>query len=304
MRIASLLPALTELVAYLGHEHDLVGVSHECDVPTSVSRLPRLTHSRIDSDASSAIIDTLVAQRADGLYELDRVQLAAVAPDLILTQAQCDVCAVSEASVRDAAATLPGAPRVLSVNPTCLADVRRMFMEVGSSLGDDAVSRAHTWICDLDESAAALRSATSDRTRPRVMLLEWLDPPFSAGHWNPELIELAGGREVLGKPGARSERHSWSEVAAAAPEVVIVAPCGFTLDRTERELATLTARPEWASLPAVRAGRVVVADGNAYFSRPGPRLLESLAIAAQAIWPGLERLQAVSGLPGWRVLSA
>lgn len=281
MRIVSLLPALSDWVIFLGHEADLVGVSHECDWRTEELHLPRLTRSRIDPSRASAEIHAQVAAAEDALFELDEARLAELKPDLILTQAQCDVCAVNERTVRRVAAGLPGPPRVLSVNPTTLADVFAMAADLSAILGESAESRRLAWRREFQATCEDFRALPAER--PRVALLEWLDPPFSSGHWNPELIELAGGREVLGRAGSRSRALGWGEVVAAQPEVVIVAPCGQDLERAEADLAGLADHPDWAKL-SQSARRVVAVDGNSYFARPGPRLLESLKIAGAAIF--------------------
>jgi len=284
MRIVSLLPSLTELVCALGRGDELVGVTHECDYPPGVEFLPHLTRSRIAAAATGAEIDRAVSEQGGSLYDLDAEGLAELRPGLILTQEQCDVCAVNEATVRRSAATLPGPPRVESVNPTDLAGVFAMFQDVAAIL--DAEPEAHALRSGFDDLAETILSRVGDRPRARVLLLEWLDPPFSSGHWNPELIALAGGLEVLARAGERSRRLGWGEVVASEPDVVLLSPCGFGLDRAEAELPALLARPEWRSLEAARAGRVALVDGSAFFSRPGPRLRESLAIAAAAIHPG------------------
>jgi iron complex transport system substrate-binding protein len=298
MRIVSLLPSLTELVCALGHADDLVGVTHECDFPIGVDRLPHLTRSRIPTSASSGSIDALVSAEGGSLYDLDASLLASLRPDLILTQAQCDVCAVNERRVREVAAALPGSPHVESVNPTCLADVHAMFRRVAYLLG--APTEAERIVTAFEASAAEIARRHAGRPALRVALLEWFDPPFAAGHWNPELIALAGGREVIGRAGAPSRRLTWDEVSQADPEVILLSPCGFTLERTEAELHDLAARPEWALLAAVRAGRVALVDGSAYFSRPGPRLEASLRIAAAAIDPDLCGVLAPA--EGWKPL--
>ncbi len=288
MRIVSLLPALTELVCALGHEHELVGVTHECDYPPAVQSLPFLTTSRIASDVPSSEIDALVSSQQDGLYDLDEEILAGLAPDLILTQEQCDVCAVNEETVREAATRLPCAPGVASFNPQNLEDVFAMFRRVGELL--DCRSEAGSIIAGFKLTVGEIarrRKASGERDMPprRVLLLEWLDPPFTCGHWNPEIVERAGGLEVLGQTGIPSRRLTWKQVAASRPEVVIVAPCGFNLERTELELRAVEDRPEWRDLPAVRNGAVFIADGSALFSRPGPRLETSLRVAAAAMNP-------------------
>jgi iron complex transport system substrate-binding protein len=298
MRIVSLLPSLTELVCALGRGDELVGVTHECDFPTGVESLPHLTHSHIPSSISSAAIDSLVSEQGGQLYELDGELLAKLRPDLILTQAQCDVCAVNEQSVRRTAAALPGHPHVESVNPTNLAGIHAMFRRVGELV--DRRDAAENLIAQFAETSAAIAARRKAKPVARVLHLEWFDPPFISGHWNPELIALAGGEDVLGRAGEPSRRANWAEIVAAAPEVIVLAPCGFSVERTEEELPELERRLEWRNLPAVRNGRVTVADGSAYFSRPGPRLETSLRIAASAIDP--EACGDLAPRHGWRRL--
>jgi iron complex transport system substrate-binding protein len=307
MRIVSLLPSLTELVCKLGRTSDLIGVTHECDYPAEVKKLPHLTRSRIPAAASSAAIDSLVALEAGSLYELDEERLAELSPDLILTQEQCDVCAVNEATVRRAARCLKNHAAVESVNPTNLAGVYSMFRRVGGLIG--AADSADRLVKQFDETAAEIKrrqsaqaGAPSTNARPRVLLLEWLDPPYCSGHWNPEIIEKAGGVEVLGKAGMKSRRVTWDEVASSLPDVIIVSPCGFDLDRTSAELHALDARSEWTNLAPVKAGRVAAVDGSAYFSRPGPRLEASLRIAAAIIDPERCAQLAPREEFGWRTL--
>lgn len=300
MRIVSLLPSLTELVCALGRGDELVGVTHECDFPAGVERLPHLTRSRLAATASSAAIDAAVAEQGGSLYDLDGDALARLRPDLILTQEQCDVCAVNEATVRRVAAGLPGAPRVESVNPTCLADLDSMFRRIGDLL--EARAAAEGLIARFAATAGEIARRREGRPLRRVVVLEWFDPPFSAGHWNPEIVALAGGVEVLGAAGGRSRRLAWEEVAAADPERIILSPCGFTLERTAAELDALVRRPEWSGLAAVRRGGVALVDGSAYFSRPGPRLEASLRIAAAAIDP--ETCRDLAPDSGWRLLPA
>ena len=283
MRIVSLLPSLTELVCALGHQADLVGVTHECDFPPGVERLPHLTRSRIPTDATSAEIDSAVSAERGSLYELDDALVAALRPDLILTQSQCDVCAVNEAAVRRCASALPGSPRVESVEPIDWPGVATMFARVGALLGDRAAGEAIAR--GVEEDAASIRELRGAAPPVRVELLEWLDPPFVSGHWICDLLAMAGGTVVLGRSGQASRRATWAEIAEADPEALILSPCGFSLARAEQELPLLVARPGWGSLSAARLGRVAVVDGNQFFSRPGPRLRDSLRIAAATIDP-------------------
>lgn len=298
MRIVSLLPSLTELVFALGRGDSLVGVTHECDWPPEASSLPRLTASRIPARADAAAIDAAVVEHGGSLYDLDESLLEALDPELVLTQSQCEACAVDERVVRSAAARLDRTVAVEGVNPTDLAGIYAMFRRVGDLL--DARDRAEDLILRFEAMALRILERRSPEATRRVVLLEWTDPPFDSGHWNPELVALAGGVEVLGRPGRPARRLSWRQVVAARPEVLIVAPCGFDLERTEAELPALRRLPGWSELPAVRRGLVTLVDGSAYFARPGPRLVESLAIAAAAIDP--DRCTELAPTGGWRRL--
>jgi iron complex transport system substrate-binding protein len=292
MRIVSLLPSATEIVCALGLEDQLVGVTHECDYPDTVRRLPKVTTTLIPTAATSREIDTLVRERLQhqhALYSLDLPTFERLAPDLIVTQALCDVCAVAEAEVAEAACRLPGRPRVVNLEPTNLGEVFDSLLTVGRAAGIE--SQAERVVDELCHRTDAVMKR-SDRLphRPRVLLLEWLDPPFSCGHWSPELVFLAGGDEVIADAGDRSRTLTWREVAGTQPEVVVIACCGFTVERTLEDLPALRAIPEWRELSAVQEGRVFVVDGSAYFSRPGPRLVDSLEILAHALHPEVHKL--------------
>jgi iron complex transport system substrate-binding protein len=296
MRIVSLLPSLTELVCFLGRRCDLAGVTHECDYPAGIEDLPHLTRSRIPSAASSAEIDRLVSEQGGSLYDLDAELLGELRPDLILTQAQCDVCAVNEKRVIEVARSLPGDPHVETVNPLDLDGVMAMFLRVGELIG--ASEQARELVAQFDSAGETLRERRENRPPVKVALVEWLDPLFNAGHWNPILIAQAGGTDVLGTPGQDSRRVSFEMLQAAQPEALLIAPCGFSLDRVEAEWEAVGRRPEWQSLGAVQSGRVILADGSAYFSRPGPRLLESLGIAAVVVDP--EKNGDLAPRGGWK----
>jgi iron complex transport system substrate-binding protein len=297
MRIVSLLPSATEIVCRLGLEGQLVGVTHECDWPVGVRRLPKVTRSLIPREATSREIDVLVRERLRterALYTLDMAALAELRPDLMVTQALCDVCAVAEAEVRAAACALPGAPQVVNLEPACLADLFECLRLVGAAA--DCEERAEREIAKLAGRVAAVAERTERiAVRPRVVVLEWIDPPFSSGHWTPELVRLAGGREVVSTAGERSRAMDWREVVAAQPEVLVIACCGFDVSRTLADLPILRGYSGWNKLPCVRTGRVYVVDGSAYFSRPGPRLVDSLEILAHALAPDVHPLPA--GLP-------
>ncbi|GAA4473060.1 cobalamin-binding protein [Novipirellula rosea] len=300
MRIISLLPSATEIVCGLGLRDQLVGVTHECDYPADVSELPKVTRTLIPHDASSGEIDSLVRERLKtekALYSLDMPVVERLRPDLIVTQALCDVCAVAESEVRSAACSLPGTPRVINLEPTSFADVMQCIRQVGEAA--ECRPRAERYIADLQQRVDAVAVRTeSIQSRPSVMLLEWIDPPFCAGHWSPELVAIAGGREAIGIEGERSVTTAWEKIVAANPEVLMIACCGFDIERTMQDVPILKSYPGWESLSCVKNDRVYVVDGSAYFSRPGPRLVDSLEILAHALHDSVHPLP--SGLPAAR----
>lgn len=287
-RIVSLLPSATEILCALGLRERLVGVSHECDHPAAVRGLPVLTATKVDAHASSQEIDRQVrALVGQGLsvYRIDEALLRALAPDLIVTQDVCEVCAVSFAEVQAATCALLGADvTVCSLSPRTMTDVLADVVRVAEAAG--VAERGHALTAALAGRLARLASLTADRPRPTVVFLEWLDPPMVAGHWTPELLRLAGGAPILGHDGAPTGAVEWSTIVDADPEVLILGPCGFPVAQTMAELASLAARPGFWGLRAVRGGRVHVVDGNQYFNRPGPRLVDSAEIAASIIHPG------------------
>ncbi|MEM0913458.1 MAG: cobalamin-binding protein [Planctomycetota bacterium] len=304
MRIVTLLPSATEIVCALGLEDQLVGVTHECDFPPSVRALPRVTRTLIPDDAASRDIDALVRERLKterALYTLDLPMLEKLRPDLIVTQALCDVCAVAEAEVTSAACSLPGRPEVINLEPMRLGDVFDCLRLVGDAAG--VPDRARQAVAELQARVAAVeqRSRHIDE-RPRVVLLEWIDPPFCAGHWSPELIRLAGGRELVGREAQVSHTIAWEDVVQADPEVLAIACCGFDTERTRQDLPILAGYPGFRDLACVRQGRVYLIDGNAYFNRPGPRLVDSLEILAHALHPETHPLP--TGLPAAERLDA
>ena len=287
MRIVSLLPSATEIICSLGAGSSLVGVSHECDYPAEVRGLPAVTRPKIRTDAVSAVIDQSVralVARGLSVYEIDVERLAALAPDVIVTQEQCEVCAVSYREVEAAARqVLDPAVTIVSLAPTVLADVWRDISRVAAALGREA--QGSELVTAAADRLAALGRTTSGLARPVVACIEWLDPLMIAGNWIPELVALAGGSYPFAPPGAMSARTAWSALLAARPEVVVLMPCGFTIVQTRRELPAVTARAEWRALSAVRAARASVVDGNSYFNRPGPRIVESAEILAGLIHP-------------------
>ena len=290
MRVVSLLPSATEIVCALGLEDCLVGVTHECDYPPSVQRLPKVTRTLIPVDATSSEIDQLVSERfksVRALYSLDVEILKEIQPDVIVTQSLCEVCAVAPNEVQAAIGQLPGHPRVVTLEPQSLEGLFEAIQQLASVVGVPANEMVRGLRARVDAVVAQAATVTA---HPRVALLEWLDPPFSSGHWSPELVRLAGGVEGLGKEGQPSRRLRWDEVAVWQPEVIVIACCGFTVERALRDAARVRLISEWQVLPAVRSGRVYVADGSQYFNRPGPRLVDSLELLAHALDPALHPL--------------
>jgi iron complex transport system substrate-binding protein len=293
MRIVSLVPAATEMLFALDLGDEVVGVTHECDFPPEVRDLPKVTRTMLASDLSPAEIDAAVKERTlagESIYKLDADELADLQPDLIVTQALCQVCAVSAEEVRAIAEELDSQPMVISLDPhtigEVLGDARTLAQATGRK--DEAV--------DLIREAAAridrIRLATRDVRRPRVVALEWLDPPFAAGHWTPQLISYAGGEDVLGFAGERSEEQSWEALVAVHPDIVIVMPCGYDAEIAHRE-----AEMHRDELAAIGAGEVVAVDAAAYFSRPGPRLIEGLETLAHIIHPEVFEVAPTPVLP-------
>lgn len=281
-RIASLVPHATELLFALGLGGQVVAVTHECDYPPAAAELPKLTRDVLPADLSSAEIDAAVRERTaagEAIYELDELALAEAAPDLILTQALCPVCAVSYEDVRAVAERLRSRPEVIALDPHTL----------GETLGDIRTVAEATGIRDrgveLVRQAAdridAVKLAVRGERRPRVVALEWLDPVFVAGHWTPQMIDLAGGEDLLGLAGESSQQLGWNVLAAAAPEIVLVMPCGYDAERAAEE-----ARRYARQLATLGAERIVAVDAAACFSRPGPRLIEGLELLAHVFHPG------------------
>lgn len=287
-RIVSLLPSTTEIACALGCEAQLVGRSHECDHPPGVARLPVLTQPKLDTRAASRAIDERVeALVRDGLsvYRVDADRLRALAPDVILTQDHCEVCAASREDVEAALTRWLGTrPRVLSLDPRTLGDVFASLLRVADALG--VAERGRTLAADLADTLTGHAERAQARPgRPSVACLEWIDPPMGAGNWMPELVTLAGGRNLFGTLGAHSPWLEWTALRDADPDVLVVLPCGFGLARTRSEISALSDREGFASLRAVREGRVFLADGHRFFNRPGPRLVESLRILCELLHP-------------------
>jgi iron complex transport system substrate-binding protein len=287
-RIVSLLPSTTEIACALGFRDALVGRSHECDHPAGVESLPALTEPKLDPSAPSREIDDRVkALVSEGLsvYRVDADRLRELAPDVILTQDHCEVCAASLDDVEQALADWTGArPRVLSLEPTTLGDVFASFLRVASELGRP--ERGVALGADLAGRLSALAERAQARPeRPSVACIEWIDPLMAAGNWMPELVTLAGGRPLFGALGEHSPWLDWETLHVADPDVIAVLPCGFDLARTRAEIGPLLAQPGFDTLRAVREERVFLADGHQFFNRPGPRLVESLEILCELLHP-------------------
>lgn len=288
VRIATLLPSATEIVSALGLGEQLVGVSHSCSFPASVSGLPRLTSTRVPYQADSETIDTFVRTHLEGneaLYDLDLKKLADARPDVVISQALCDVCAVATGDVTDAICSLPGAPELIDLTPNTLDDVLDDIRRVGLAL--DAGCNAETLLDELEarRDAVSRRAAgIAEQDRHRVAFLEWLMPPFNGGHWNPELVTLAGAVDLLGAAGRPSSTLEWQQVVDADPDVLFIAGCGFPVERMMLDIEQVADGRPWRNLRAVGDGRVFVADGD-FYSCPGPRLLDGLEIMAHALYP-------------------
>jgi iron complex transport system substrate-binding protein len=291
MKIVSLLPSATEIVYALDLDDDLVGVSCDCDYPLDVSTKPVVSHSTmVTADNTPADIDREVrasVSASEPLYRLDRELVRTLQPDLILAQDLCRVCAVPSGHVTEALATIGCSSEVLSLDPHGLFDVLDDIGRVGRATG--AEMSGDQLMHSLRSRIEMVREATASLDPVSVLALEWADPPFTGGHWIPEMVSLAGGRELLGVAGAPSRSCTWTEIAEADPEVVVFMPCGFGLDEAVEQASALFDVPEFEALSAARNERVLAVDGSSYFSRPGPRLVDGLEILAWALHPDLFR---------------
>jgi iron complex transport system substrate-binding protein len=293
MRILSLIASATEIVCALGFEPFLVGRSHECDYPPSVSQLPICTRPRFDVSGSSREIDQRVKSLLHksllddtlSVYEVFGEEIRRLQPTHIVTQTQCEVCAVSLKDVERAVAGLTGsAVSIISLQPNSLADVWEDMCRVASGLG--STEAGVRLVASLQRRLEEIEShARPLQARPSLAGIEWADPLMAFGNWTPELVQMAGGRSLFGIPGRHSPPIRFEELAAADPDVILIAPCGFSIDRAREDLPILESQPGWSDLQAVRNGRVYIADGNQYFNRPGPRLVETLEILAEILHP-------------------
>lgn len=290
MRICSFLPGATEIIAALGLADQLVGISHECDYPPEVRHKPVMVRARIDADRStSADIDRQVhtaRENREDLYVLDEALLTELRPDLVICQDLCDVCAITPTSLQSVLQRLAQPVHLLSLNPGTLEGMLNDIERIGAAV--DKTVQAREYVVSLRKRLATIQERVAAvEGNPGVVCLEWLDPLYVAGHWVPEMIALAGGRDVLGKPGEPSRRMTWQELTGAMPDILLLTPCGFPVERTMRELPSLFARPESTRLAAVQTGEVYILDASAYMSRPGPRLIDGVELLASIFHPAL-----------------
>lgn len=283
MRIASLVPSATEMLFALGLGDSVVAVTHECDFPAQARALPHLTRTVLGEGLSAREIDTAVKTTVGegrALYELDEKRLAELAPDLIVTQAICDVCAVSYEDVLEVAARLPSRPRVLQQDPSTLGEMLEDVIRLGEATGLE--SEAHLVRSELEGRLASVRAAVSGARAPRVIALEWLDPPFVGGHWIPEMISIAGGEDVAGPPGLKSPEVAWGALSGLGPDVVIAMPCGWYVSESHDQ-----AIEHWDWIAKLGARRVYAVDAASTFSRPGPRLVDGVELLGHVLHPDL-----------------
>ena len=286
----TLLASATEIVCALGYEDALVARSHECDYPASVAKLPVCTESKIDTRKTSRDIDNQVksiVEQGLSVYRVDGDLLQQLQPDVIVTQTQCEVCAVSPKDLELAVRDWTGAePRIVSLEPNGLADVWTDIQNVAEALG--APDRGNRLVADLQARMEGIEAPAGQADhRPSVACIEWIDPLMAAGNWMPELVGMAGGKNVFGEAGRHSPWMTWESLCQTNPDVILILPCGYNINESRRNMPVLTQRPEWSDLRAVTTGRVYIADGNQYFNRPGPRLAESLEILAELLHPEL-----------------
>jgi iron complex transport system substrate-binding protein len=289
MRICSLLPSATEILYALGLGDSVVGVTHECDFPPEAAKKPALIRPRVNPHAAAGEIDRQVSElvaRGESIYAVDAELLRSLEPDLIVTQDLCHVCAASPDDLATALTRLPKNPRVLTLTPHSLCDVWNDIRKAGDITQRRREARALA--ITLEQKVAAIEAkAAQARTRPRVLCLEWLDPYYVGGHWVPEMVAKAGGEDVLGRAGEPSFRVSAEQIAASDAEIIVVMPCGYSVKRTVAEYGAVKFSDGYMNLPADREGRVFAVDANSYFSRPGPRLAEGVALLAHLFHPDL-----------------
>lgn len=291
MRICTLLPSATEICFALGLSDSIYGVTHECDFPAEARSKRVVVRSRLPQTADSAEIDRLVTEfteRSESIYRVDAEALREIDPDLIITQDLCHVCAASPDDLAAALSSLHRIPKMLSLNPHTISDVMDDIRSIGAAT--EKTEAAEILVAEMNEQIACVQRAVQPYAteRPRVVCLEWLDPFYLGGHWVPEMIALAGGQDPLARVGEPSFRMEWDKIHDAQPEVILITPCGYGVERAAEELLRMRLPTGWDDLPAVRHGRVFASDSNSYFSQPGPRLADGVAILAKAMRPELD----------------
>lgn len=290
LRLISFLPAATEMACALGLERQLVGVSHECDFPLAVRNKPVVVRCALPTESMTlAEIDVAVAERSrngQSIYEVDQSVVEKLAPTHILTQTLCNVCAPSTGEVARALKALPSHPHIFWFTPHNIEDIFENLRELGAGTGQ--LENAEQVIASARERLQRVAAITQRAAhRPRVLCLEWIDPYFCCGHWVPEMVQMAGGEDALGRQGADSVRIKWEDIATWAPEILIVSPCGFGTEKAAEQAKQLLQQPGWKELPAVRNGHVFAVDANAYFARPGPRVVDGVELLAHLFHPEL-----------------
>ena len=289
MRIVSLLPSTTEIACALGLESQLVGRSHECDYPESIKDLPVLTEPKYDENGRSSEIDKRVKSLLENglsVYHVFADKLSELNPDLILTQDHCEVCAVSLPDVEEALQKYTSSDsKVISVSPKNLEDIFESIQTIGNAAG--AGQKAKHLLAEIKQRFSIIKNTVFGENRKTVATVEWIEPLMTAGNWIPELIEIAGGEDQLGKPGQHSPWIDWNDIMEADPEYLLICPCGYSCQQTLNEIDHLTDKPEWEKLKAVKNGNVFILDGNHYFNRPGPRIFESTRILGEILHPQL-----------------
>lgn len=285
MRICSLLPSATEILFELGLEESIVAVTHECDYPPAALTKPRITASRIHTKhLSSSEIDKMVTANINGgpgLYQLDQKLLESLKPDIIVTQELCTVCAVSYTQVTNAVKIMESDTKVISLEPRNIDGIMETILLLGEITDTDA--RANEIVQNMKNKTAAIKKITQGLKKPTVYCMEWLAPPFAAGHWVPEMVEIAGGIEIIGEKNKPSKKVDWDTIRQADPDYLVLIPCGFNVERTLKEKSVLQEYNSFASLKAVKSGRVFAGDANSFFSRPGPRVVDGIEILLDII---------------------
>lgn len=303
LRIISLLPAATEMVCLLGLQDLLVGISHDSDYPRSITRLPKITTTVIDQSLPSREIDKKIREsnhRGQSVFHIDKKQLAELAPNLILTQELCPVCAPSFSSVEKAAKLISSSATIISLEPHFIEDMFQNIKTIAKHT--DSVKQAEKAISKLRKRLGSISNKLQYiTTEPSVLIIEWLDPLMIAGHWVPEMVKKAGGMMPLAKPGEKSRKVSWEEILHIDPDIIIFAPCGFDIKRAFREADLITKRKGFTDLKAYKAGNIFFVDGNSYFTRPGPRIIDGIEILSEILYPSI--FHRTHSIQSWRPLT-